>query len=283
MAGASSLATTSSPRAEYAGNAIVFLQTARRPGVQIDVVPDHETGRLPVDALRGMLDERLKLIAITHVPTQGGLVNPAEAGRVANAAGITYLLDACQSVGQLPVDVAEIGCDLLSATGRKFLRGPRGTGFLYCLRRLLADLEPPFLDLQAATWTSADGYEIRDDARRFETWETNYAGKIGLGVAVDYMLDIGMGAVKARNDALAECPGVTLRETSAPNSARSSRSPSTGTTASSTRCLHPCPADARRAPRDRHATAEWRGRQSPVRKRAQPVRCGTRKAWTFER
>ncbi|NUP41963.1 MAG: aminotransferase class V-fold PLP-dependent enzyme [Streptomyces sp.] len=199
-------------RAEYASNAIAFLQTARRHGVSVEAVPDDAHGQLDVGALRAMTDERVKLIAMTHVPTQGGLVNPAAAvGEVAREAGVVYLLDACQSVGQMPVDVGEIGCDLLTATGRKFLRGPRGTGFLYCSPRIREQLEPPFLDLHAATWTSQDSYRIRADARRFENWEGSCAGKIGLGIAVDYALDLGLDAIEDRVTGLAAALRARLR------------------------------------------------------------------------
>ncbi len=208
-------------QAEYGSNYIAYLQIAQRTGVQVEVIPDDETGALSVEALENMIDERVKLISITHMPTNGGLTNPAAAiGRVAKAANIPYLLDACQTVGQMPIDVEAIGCDMLTATGRKYLRGPRGTGFLY-VRPAMADLfDPPVLDNHSATWTGRDTYEIRRDARRFENWENYTAGKIALGVAVDYALSWGMEAVYERilylaglfRARLADTPGITVRD-----------------------------------------------------------------------
>jgi cysteine desulfurase / selenocysteine lyase len=176
--------------AEYASNFIAYLQVARRTGAEVRVIPNDSDGALSVEELKRSIDRDVKLISLTHIPTNGGLINPAEeVGAIAKEAGILFLLDACQSVGQMPVDVERIGCDMLSATGRKFLRGPRGTGFLYVRREILEILEPPLLDLHAARWVSRDRYEIRNDARRFENWETNCATKIGLAAAVQYALD----------------------------------------------------------------------------------------------
>jgi cysteine desulfurase / selenocysteine lyase len=196
-------------RAEYASNVIGALQVARRTGAQVEVIPDDETGQLSVDALRSMLDDRVRLISVSWIPTQGGLVNPAAAiGAVAREAGVPYLLDACQAVGQVPVDVDHLGCDFLSATGRKYLRAPRGTGFLYVRGSRWAELEPPFLDVHAAQWASGDHVVMRGDARRFETWEHSVANQLGLGAAVDYALALGVDAIATRVFALA----ASLRE-----------------------------------------------------------------------
>ena len=207
--------------AEYASNYIAFLQVTRKTGAMVEVIPNDAYGQISLEALRKAIDDRVKLIAITHVPTNGGLVNPVvEVGKVAREHGILYLVDACQSVGQMPIDVNQIGCDMLSATGRKYLRGPRGTGFLYVRNSVLERLEPPMLDLHAAEWVANDRYEIRPDARRFENWETNYAGKIGLGVAIDYALQWDVDITRRRIKSLAyklrtqlsPLPGVIVRD-----------------------------------------------------------------------
>lgn len=189
---------------EYAANYVAFLQRAKRDGIIIDVVPSDENGDLDIEALESMIDGRVALIAITWVPTNGGLVNPAVGvGRVARRYNIPYLLDACQAIGQMPVDVKAIGCDFLTATGRKFLRGPRGTGFMYIAKHLIERIEPVVIDHFAAPWVTKDKYQLRDDARRFENWENSYALRAGLSAAVAYANEMGLENIKERAWALA--------------------------------------------------------------------------------
>jgi cysteine desulfurase / selenocysteine lyase len=206
---------------EYASNYIAFLQVAQRTGAEIHVVESDAAGEVDLEALRKLLDDRVKLIALTHVPTNGGLVQPAaRVGEVARAAGIPFLLDACQSAGQIHLDVDALGCDMLSATGRKYLRGPRGTGFLYVRKALLAQMDPPSLDLHAATWVAQGKFEVRSDAKKFETWESAAATRLGLGVAIEYALALGLQRIERRvqhlaallREQLAQVKGVTVHD-----------------------------------------------------------------------
>ena len=185
--------------AEYASNYISYLQLKKRKGISIKVIPNNYFGETDPDALQPLINGKTRLIAITHMPTNGGLVNPAEQiGEIARKNNVPYLLDACQSVGHYPIDVNKLQCDFLAATGRKYLRGPRGSGFLYVRSKWLKDLEPWTLDLHAATWTSQDQYSLREGARRFESWEFNPALKLGLKLAVSRLQQLGQDSVWER-------------------------------------------------------------------------------------
>jgi selenocysteine lyase/cysteine desulfurase len=208
-------------RADYASNQIMYLSLARRRGVEIIRAPDLPEGGVDPEAVREIVRRRRPaLVAITWIPTNSGLVQAVAAvGEVCRAAEVPYLVDACQAVGQLPVDVGAIGCDYLAATGRKFLRGPRGVGFLYVAdRTLAAGAHPLLVDMHGATWTDPDRFELTPDARRFESWEISHALVLGLGAAARYALDIGLETARDRVRALAayartrlaEIPGVRV-------------------------------------------------------------------------
>ena len=186
-------------RAEYGSNVLAYLQVAERTGAEVVVVPNDESGQLDTAALAELIDDRTRLVGVSHVPTSGGLVNPAaEIGRVTRAAGVPFLLDATQSVGQFPVDVAELGCDMLTATGRKFLRGPRGTGFLWVRPEALGYLEPHVNEIAASTWDGGRSFTWHAGARRFETWEHSYANVLGLSIAVQQALELSMDEIGRR-------------------------------------------------------------------------------------
>ena len=205
---------------EYASNVLPLMQLAMRNGARIEFIPDGEDGTVDVAAFHDMLDTDVAVVAVTHCPSQNGLVNDvASIGSTLRETDTWYIVDACQSIGQIPGDVEAIGADFVSATGRKFLRGPRGTGFLYASDAALDELEPFPLDLHSATWTS-DGYEVQESARRFEYWEKSYAALLGMGAAIDYALDCGIEALSERiaslaqhaRDGLETIPGVQVHD-----------------------------------------------------------------------
>jgi selenocysteine lyase/cysteine desulfurase len=196
-------------RAEYGSNVLAYWQAAQRTGAEVIVVPNDATGQLDVAALARLAGQRTRLIGVSHVPTSGGLVQPAaEVGRIARACGALFLLDATQSAGQFPLDVAEIGCDLLTGTGRKFLRGPRGTGFLWVRTAVLDRLDPFVAEIGSATWDGHRGFTWADGARRFASWEQSYVNVLGLGAAVRQALGLGLAAIGERAAAL----GARLRD-----------------------------------------------------------------------
>ena len=195
-------------RSDYASNQIMYLSLARRVGVTVVRAPDAAEGGIDPDAVGSLLRrERPALVALTWIPTNSGLVQPVEAvGEICRAAGVPYLVDACQAVGQLPVDVSRVGCDYLAGTARKFLRGPRGIGFLYVAdRALAAGAHPLLVDMHGADWTDPDAFHLTPDARRFESWEISYALALGLGAAAGYALEVGLETARDRARALAAC------------------------------------------------------------------------------
>jgi selenocysteine lyase/cysteine desulfurase len=117
---------------------------------------------------------------------------------IAREGGVPFLLDACQSVGQLDIDVDHLQCDFLTVTGRKFLRGPRGSGFMYVRRSMLESTSPPMVDMHGARWVEPGRYELVSSARRYENWEFNHAATLGLGKAVDEALAWGLADIEQR-------------------------------------------------------------------------------------
>jgi selenocysteine lyase/cysteine desulfurase len=193
-------------RNDYVSNQLQFLSLQQRCGIRLIRAPDSDSGGVDVGAMADLIHRhRPRLVAVTHVPTNSGLVQDATAiGAVCRSAGVWYLLDACQSLGQMPVMPNDIGCDFLVGTFRKYLRGPRGVGFLYLSDRVIdAELYPLFVDLQGAEWTSADEFRVATGARRFATFEYAPALVLGAGAAADYVTALGLDQISTRIRALA--------------------------------------------------------------------------------
>ncbi len=199
---------------EYASNYLDLIHLAKRLQLEVSVIPSDSQGLIDLDALRQAISGRTRLITLTHVASQRGDIQPAlEVGQIAKEHGLYYLLDACQSVGQIDLDVKKLQCDFLSGTGRKYLRGPRGTGFLYARSEIMNQLRPAVIDLHAASWNSADEYALQPDATRFENWERNTANVIGLTKAVDYALGLGLDNIAERVSHLAKLLNSKLSNT----------------------------------------------------------------------
>ncbi len=191
---------------DYISNQLMYLALAKRRGVRIVRVPDAPEGGVDVAAMTQLIArERPRLVALTWIPTNSGLVQPVEAvGAACRDAGVPFLVDGCQAVGQLSIDVGKVQCDYLAMTARKFLRGPRGIGFLYVSDAALSRGDYPlYVDMRGARWTDADAFEPVDTARRFEEWELPHALVLGMGAAARYALEVGIDVAAARAHALA--------------------------------------------------------------------------------
>lgn len=205
-------------RQEWGSNLATMQLTAAGSGARIETIPCNADGSVDVAALDRMVDARVRLISLTWLPANGGLVNDAAAvGKVANRHAIPYFVDAGQALGQIPASVRDIGCDVLKGAARKFLRGPRGTALLYIRRSMLPRMRQSHFDVLSAPLS--DGHPIvRQDTRRYESAESSVALWLGLGEALALARSIGVDAIRARIEPMAielrrrlgRVPGVEL-------------------------------------------------------------------------
>ena len=209
---------------DYGSSFVGFIQQHNRLGIEIDVIETDSNGDIDLNSLEKAINDRTRLISLSHIPTANGIINPAgRVGQLAQSAGVPFLLDACQSVGQIDVNVEDIRCTALSATGRKYLRGPRGTGFLYVRKSALENIEPMWLDQHGVDLENRNSYQIFDSARRFENFEVGFGARVGLGQSLKYFNEIGPQDVEERvkhlgaycRERISAVPGIQVQDTGA--------------------------------------------------------------------
>ncbi len=178
---------------EYGNCYLNYLKLKEEKGIDIKIVPSDDDGNILLEKMEEMISPAVKLISVTHIPTNSGLIMPAEEiGKIAKKHNILYLLDACQSVGHIPIDVQKIQCDFLSTTSRKYLRGPRGMGFIFVKKEVLPELTPTTLDMVTAHWKDEKSYDLDRNIKIFEQWEKSYALVLGFSKALSYLNNLGV-------------------------------------------------------------------------------------------
>ncbi|MEV4316442.1 aminotransferase class V-fold PLP-dependent enzyme [Actinocrispum sp. NPDC049592] len=201
------------PEVEYHSNALALMNL----GVSISVVPSDASGAMDLAALESMLDPSVKLVSLVHVPTNGGLINPVSSvAALAHSVGASVILDACQSLGQLPLSFESLGVDAITGTGRKWIRGPRGTGVL----AIRSSLRPRLVDGRGALWDSPSTFTLEKDAKAFELWEYSVADRLGLIEAARYALNLGVSSIASEissrasltRSLLSAIPGVAVHD-----------------------------------------------------------------------
>lgn len=213
---------------EFGSNLVSLLDVAHRHGATIRMARVNERGAIDRAHLATLLNRRTRLVAISLINAHTGTVNDLDGLDIEVRAitnGALYVVDACQAVGQIPVSVRRLGCDVLTATGRKWLRGPRGTGFLYVRSSVRDRLRPPTLDQANAGLVTPGSYpdsefSFREDALRFETWERSIAAVLGLSEAILIVDELGIDNIhlevarlaKRLRAALVDVDGVDILE-----------------------------------------------------------------------
>jgi len=197
---------------EHHSNMIPWQMVAKRFGVKLRYAGIKPDGTLDLENLAELANRRTRLIAVCHVSNVLGTINDVrEVAKIAHENNALLLVDAAQSVPHMPINVKDLGCDLLAFSGHKLL-GPTGIGCLYIREGVEEELEPPFGGGEMISHVELHGYRLNDMPWRFEPGTPNIAGAIGLAAAVDYLKSIGMESIRDHERRLTERAIEILKE-----------------------------------------------------------------------